>query len=179
MLTAVRTGAHCAPEVAMMKTACVFVLLITWPASGSAQSWSNEQQELIAQVKRCNDGWSDSIKHKKYELFERACPETEGAVFWYTNAEKPVVYEGATGLWSGSVAANRSATWSDLQATVIQIDGDLGLIYYSVVWTVEPNTGEARAVPTRRLTVFRRRNGSWLMAGGSVAPATGPPANAR
>ena len=114
-----------------------------------------------------------------YELFERACPETEGAVFWYTNAEKPVVYEGATGFWSGSSAANRSATWSDLQATVIQIDGDLGLIYYSVVWTVEPNTGEARSVPTRRLTVFRRRNGLWLMAGGSVAPATGPPANAR
>jgi hypothetical protein len=33
----------------MTKTACVFVLLMAWSTSGSAQSWSSEQQELIAQ----------------------------------------------------------------------------------------------------------------------------------
>jgi hypothetical protein len=49
----------------MTKTACVFVLLMAWSSSGSAQRWSSEQQELVAQVKRCNDGWSESIKQKK------------------------------------------------------------------------------------------------------------------
>ncbi|HZM61614.1 MAG TPA: nuclear transport factor 2 family protein [Vicinamibacterales bacterium] len=158
----------------MTKTAGVVVLLMAWSTSGSAQSWSSEQQELIAQVMRCNDGWSESIKHKKFDLFQTMCPETANAVYWYTNAERPVKYEGATGFWRGSADANRSATWADLQPTEIQIDGDLGLIYYSVVWTVETQAGETRRAPTRRLTVFRRVGKRWLMAGGSIASATAP-----
>ena len=50
----------------MTKTACVFVLLMAWSTSGSAQRWSSEQQELIAAVKRCN--------------IQTACPETAGAM---------------------------------------------------------------------------------------------------
>jgi hypothetical protein len=157
----------------MSNTAFVFVVFVTLSIAGSAQrSWSAEQQELIEQVKRCNDGWSDSIEQQRYELFAKACPETASAVYWYTNAEEPVRYDGAAGLWRRSADANRRATWADLQPTVIQIDGDLGLIYYSVVWTVEPKAGEARRNPSRRFTVFRRRNGQWLMAGGSIASVT-------
>ena len=73
----------------MTKTACVFVLLMAWSTSGSAQSWSSEQQELIAAVKRCNDGWSESIKQKKFDLFQTACPETASAVYWYTTQKGP------------------------------------------------------------------------------------------
>ena len=163
----------------MSKTAFVFVLLVTWSISGSAQNWSNEQQELIEQVKRCNNGWSESIKQQNYELFEKVCPETAGAVYWYTSAEEPVRYDGATGLWRRSADANRRATWADLQPTVIQIDGDLGLVYYSVAWTVEPKAGEARRNPSRRLTVFRRRNGQWLMAGGSISAVNAPSTGSR
>jgi len=159
----------------MTRTACVCALLMAWSTSGSAQSWSREQLELIAAVERCNDGWSESIKHKKFELFQTACPETASAMYWYTNAQKPVKYEQATGAWRGSADANRSATWADLQPIVIQIDGDLGLIYYSVVWTVEPNAGDRRQSPTRRLTVFRRVGQRWLMAGGSIASTAPPP----
>lgn len=159
----------------MTKTACVFVLLMAWSTSGSAQSWSREQQEIIAAVERCNDGWSESIKHKKFDLFRMACPETASAVYWYTNAERPVKYEGSSGFWRGSADANRSATWADLQPAEIQIDGDLGLIYYSVVWTVETTAGETRQAQSRRLSVFRRVGQRWLMAGGSIASATAPP----
>ena len=160
----------------MTKTAWVFVVLMTWSTASSAQSWSSEQQELIAQVKHCNDGWSASIKHKTFEKFRAACPETSGAVYWYTNSERPVKYEGSSGFWRGSADANRTATWAELQPIEIQIDGDLGLIYYSVVWTVETNAGERRQAPTRRLTVFRRVGTRWLMAGGSIGSATAPPA---
>ena len=73
----------------MTKTACVFVLLMAWSTSGSAQRWSSEQQELIAAVKRCNDGWSESIKQQKFDLFQTACPETASAVYWYTTQKGP------------------------------------------------------------------------------------------
>ena len=73
----------------MTKTAGVVVLLMAWSTSGSAQSWSSEQQELIAQVMRCNDGWSESIKHKKFDLFQTMCPETASAVYWYTMQKGP------------------------------------------------------------------------------------------
>ena len=49
----------------------------------SAQSWSPDQQAAIDQVRRCNDGWVESVAHKKFELHTSVCPETRDARFWY------------------------------------------------------------------------------------------------
>jgi hypothetical protein len=53
----------------------------------------------------------------------------------------------------------------------MQVDGDLALIYYAVTWTVEPVNGAIRQRPSHRLNVFKRVNGRWLMAGGTVTAA--------
>jgi Domain of unknown function (DUF4440) len=74
-------------------------------------------------------------------------------------------------VWSRSSAANRAVSWQDLKPISVQIDGDVALIYYSVTWTVVPMSGESRRNPSHRLTVFRRVNGQWLMAGGTIAAA--------
>lgn len=134
----------------------------------SAQTRSAGERELIDQLARCNDGWSESIARKDYALFATVCPETSEAVFWY-GGDAPVRYGGPNGLWSTSSASNRSVSWRDLQPVAVQIDGDTALVYYSVVWTVQPNDGQPQQRPSRRLTVFRRHDGRWLMAGGTVA----------
>lgn len=47
-----------------MKRIIIIMLLAASPAS--AQGWSPAQQEAIDQVTRCNDGWVESIAHKKF-----------------------------------------------------------------------------------------------------------------
>jgi len=150
-------------------------LFVTSPAIVPAQRWSTQQQEIIDQVRRCNDGWVASIEQRRFEAFDAVCPQTADAVFWYSAADRPVPYRGSNGFWSSTVAGIRSESWRDLQPVAVNVEGDLALIYYSVTWTLVPNTGEARDVPSRRLTVFQRRNGRWLMAGGTIAPASPVP----
>jgi ketosteroid isomerase-like protein len=136
----------------------------------SVRGWSSAQQEIIDQVRRCNDAWVASIAEKRFETYDAACPATEGAVFWYTTNPAPDTYKGPNGLWVKSSSENQSVSWSDLQPVAVQVDGDLAFIYYSVTWTVVPKSGQSTSNPSRRLHVFQRRNGRWLMAGGSVAP---------
>jgi hypothetical protein len=137
----------------------------------AAQNWSHEQQAVIDQIKRCNDGWVESIARKTFELYAKTCPETRDARFWYPGSAAPSQYGGPDGVWSRSSAANRAVSWQDLKAITVQIDGDVALIYYAVTWTVFPTSGESRRAPSHRLTVLRRINGQWLMAGGTIAAA--------
>jgi hypothetical protein len=102
-------------------------------------------------------------------VFDAVCPATEQALFWYTGDETPLTYRGANGGWARSTAELRSITWQDLHPVAVQIDADVAYIYYSVTWIPQPNTGPAAARHSRRLTVFQRRNGRWLMSGGSIA----------
>ena len=139
------------------------------PLAPPAQSWSPAQQEVIEQVRRCNDAWVASHVDRRFEVYDAVCPATEHAVFWYTGSEAPVTYKGPDGVWARSAAANRGYAWQDLQPVAVQVDGDVAYIYYSVTWLPEPKTGPAVPRRSRRLTVFQRRNGGWLMSGGSIA----------
>jgi hypothetical protein len=152
-----------------MKRIIIIMLLAASPAS--AQGWSPGQQEAIDQVTRCNDGWVQSIAHKKFELFTSVCPETRDARFWYPGGAAPDPYGGQNGVWARSSAANRAVSWQDLKPVAVHIDGDVALVYFAVTWTLVPNSGEPRRAPSHRLTVFRRINGQWLMAGGTIAAA--------
>jgi ketosteroid isomerase-like protein len=135
----------------------------------AAQSWSPAQQEIIEQIKRCNDAWVASIEQKRFEVYDAVCPATEQAVFWYTARDAPVAYKGSTGLWAGSSSQNRTVSWRDLEPVSVQVDGDVAYIYYAVTWTVEPQSGPKGDNRSRRLTVFHKRNGRWHMSGGSIA----------
>jgi hypothetical protein len=137
----------------------------------SAQTWTHEQQAVIDQIKRCNDGWVESIARKTFELYATPCPEAPEARFWYPGSAAPMPYGGPDGVWSRSSAANRAVSWQDLKPITVQIDGDVALAYYAVTWTVFPTSGESRRNSSHRMTVFRRVNGQWLMAGGTIAAA--------
>ena len=66
-----------------------------------------------------------------------------------------------------SVVARYAA--QGLQPVVVTVDSDVAYIYYSVTWTPQPLTGPAVPRTSRRLTVFQRQNGKWIMSGGTIA----------
>jgi ketosteroid isomerase-like protein len=152
--------------------------LLAPPIAAVAQSWSADQQEIIDFIARCNDAWSESLQRNDFERFAAACPESPDAVFWYTGGATPIRYSGDEGLWSVTAASGARSTWRDLAPTTVQIDGNLALIYYAVMWTVERPTGEVIDNPSRRMSVLRRENGEWRLLGGTVAAILPAPAAA-
>jgi len=159
-----------------MNPILVLVLLASGPVelqAPSAQKWSPAQQEIIDQIRRCNDAWVAAHVEKRFEVYDSVCPATEQAVFWYTGGDgTPVTYNGAKGTLAASILKTRGVSWKDLQPVAVQVDGDVAYIYYSVTWIPEPETGPASPRPSRRLTVFQFRGDRWLMSGGSIAPVT-------
>ena len=133
------------------------------------QSWSPAQQEIIDQIRRCNDAWVASHAEKRFEIYDSACPATDEAVFWYTGGAAPERYKGPNGVWASSIGRNRSIAWQDLQPVVVTVDTDVAYIYYSVTWTPQPVAGPALPRTSRRLTVLQRHKGKWIMSGGTIA----------
>jgi hypothetical protein len=154
-----------------VKRVIIIVIGVLFASPVSAQLWSPGEQSVIDQITRCNDAWMESIARKTFEVYAKSCPETREARFWYPSSAAPSPYGGPDGVWSRSSAANRAVSWQDLKPITVQIDGDVALAYYAVTWTVVPHSGESRQAPSHRLTVFRRVNGHWLMAGGTIAAA--------
>jgi ketosteroid isomerase-like protein len=145
------------------------VALLLWPVSTLAQSWSQAQLQIIDQTRRCNDGWSRSVEAKDFDLFADACPQADGAVYWYTNTPTPVAYAADKDVWPNAAASGNRVEWGSFEPNTVLVTGDTALIYYSIVWTIiAPDGGIVRA-PSRRLSVFERRDGSWLMAGGQIS----------
>jgi ketosteroid isomerase-like protein len=137
----------------------------------TGQTWSPAQQEIIEQIKRCNDAWVSSIEQKRFEVYDAVCPATDQAVFWYTGRDgAPAPYKGSNGLWTTSQSSqNRAFSWGDLEPVTVQIDGDVAYFYYGVTWSFESNEGTRTNNRSRRLTVFQKRNGRWYMSAGSIA----------
>jgi hypothetical protein len=90
-------------------------------------------------------------------------------VFWYTGGPAPITCGGDSGLWVSSAATGNLPTWSNLVPNTVQVQGDLALIYFEVLWTINTPDGQALQNPSRRMLVMRRVDGRWLVAGGTVA----------
>lgn len=155
----------------MTHTSLTVALLSALGASAAiaADELSAEQREIWNIVTACHDGWSQSMEHKDYELFSKSCPEEPGTVWWYTGGPAPLPYGGADGLWQRGAPQVKSASWSELEPVEVQIFGDVGLVYFSVVWTIEGVDGVVASNTTRRLSVLRRSEDGWRLVGGSVA----------
>ncbi len=151
-----------------MGTWILIFALAAAPMLAEAQDWSPAQQEIIDVIARCNDGWSQSLAAKEFQIFATVCPESPATVFWYTGRDTPIKYSGETGLWRLAAASGAVYSWSRLVPKTVDVNGDLALIYFDVTWVVEPPTGEKRTNPSRRLTVLRRTDGHWTLVGGAI-----------
>lgn len=113
---------------------------------------------------------SGAVQNFWEDVIIGACPETPEAVFWYTGAGMPIAYGGDDGLWRISASSGNAVSWQEMTPHVVQIDGDVALLYYSVTWLVTAPNGDVRRNPSRRFTVLRKLDGRWAMAGGTVVP---------
>ncbi|MCP4293318.1 MAG: nuclear transport factor 2 family protein [bacterium] len=70
---------------------------------------------------------------------------------------------------------NFRGTGYEIHDSEIQIEGDLGLVFYVASYFMETEDGKTGIVPLRSIDIFRRRDGKWNQAGShiSVIPNAG------
>ncbi len=142
-------------------------LLVAATSAAAQDSFTPEQRVVIDQIERCYDAWSASVAEQRYERFAADCPHDEGSLWWYTNADGPGTFRQ---VWNaGSQAGIVKNTWHDMKPVAVAIDGDLALVHIEVTWQPSNAAGDTLAVPSRRLTVLRRRADTWVQVGGSIA----------
>jgi ketosteroid isomerase-like protein len=140
----------------------------------NAQTFSAEQQAVIDQVRRCNDGWTAAVAGRDFERFADACPHDADALWWYTDTDQPGTFAQVFAFSSGQAARNQ---WRDFVPVSVRIDGDHAFVYYEITWQPTTADGETRTAPSRRFTAMRRDGGVWVQIGGSIAPIRPTPAS--
>lgn len=156
-----------------MRRVLPFVMILIIPFSASAQNWTPEQQEVIAQIKACWDAWRKANEQKDYTIWEKACPCIDDAPYWVTIDGAPMSSDflprGAKGLFSWDT---KRFDWLDLRPLAIRIDGDVALVQFYALWLVEDDKGDVNRIEQKRFEVFRKKNGKWTFIGGMVAPVS-------
>jgi len=152
----------------IVKSVILLLTLLANVAPCAAQTLSPRQQEVVDALTRCFDGWVQSFVDRAFSTFANACPQTDEPAYWYTENEEPVAYGGPSGLWAGLVGETSRYAWKDLHPISVLVDDDMALIYFTVTWSRTPISGAAVEATTRRMNVFRRRDGAWRMMAGMM-----------
>ena len=155
-----------------MKHLLLFLLIFFIPFTASAQNWTPEQQEVIAHIKTCWDGWIKAFEQKDRGLWDEVCPCAEGFTLWGTHNGAPASYENQTRGLSGGLFSrlNKKIDWLDLRPLSVKIDGDVALVHFYAIFVVENNKGEIARNEQKRFEVFRKKDGKWTLLGGMTTP---------
>ena len=140
------------------------------PASAVAQSWSDEEQELISQVEACWQADDDGA----YEGWVRVCNPANDMVSWWTGEPAPVTklkwWEGTEVDWHERYVR---VSW-DVRPINIRFYGDVGVIYY--YWTSQLRETDGGALVNEQggsVEMYRKAGDRWEYLGGMGFPITG------
>jgi hypothetical protein len=152
-----------------MQRLVLFALsVLTVAAPCAAQDLTAAQRDVVAALTRCFDGWVQSFVDRSFSTFAKACPQSAEAAFWYTDRDGPVAYGGDTGLWNSVIGSTQTYAWRALQPISVLLDDDLALVFFTVTWSRQPNSGAAVEAASKRMNVFRKKEGVWEMVGGMM-----------
>ena len=151
-----------------MRNALLLLPLLLIPAPASAQSWTQEEQELIDHIKMCWDAWIDTRPQPDHQRFFERCPWSEDVSMWWTNDGMPQTLERTVRNW---VNPPVDVMWLDLNPIAVRIWDDIGMVQMYAIWKAKTPEGLVNT-EYKRTEIFRRVNGRWVFMGGQGTPVS-------
>ncbi len=149
----------------------LFLFLALPPAQISAQTYSADQQAVIDQLERCFQNFWQAMSKSDFSVFEDACPCDEDFAVWNLSFGAPVGIEAVKDLFEQGVAAGPTPPIIILRPVRVKIAGDFAIAYYYVdTYQVDYDDLFLNFNAGMRMTVLRRVNRRWQLAGDMVAP---------
>lgn len=145
--------------------AVAFVFLL--PMVAHAQEWTVEQREVIEQLKTCWDIWEDALQAGDPDPWLEMCADP--AFTYWADEAVPAGIEMTRRAWGTWMESDYR--WVDLRPLVVTIHDDIAIMQFYGYWNEKRPNGRA-IVEGKRMEVFRKVNGRWLLLAGH---ATAPP----
>ena len=132
-----------------------------------AQQWTVEQREVIEQLKTCWDIWEDALQAGDPAPWLERCADP-GFTYWADEAV-PAGVEMTRRAWGTWMESDYQ--WLDLRPLVVTIHDDIAIMQFYGYWNEKRPDGRA-IIEGKRMEVFRKVDGRWLLLAGH---ATAPP----
>ena len=135
-------------------TLLLLAIAVAVPGSINGQTWSAEEQELMAFTQACWDGWRD----EEVEPYLDQCWEDD-ITFWWSEFLLPFGKEWTeqADVWFGVYDMAAFA----IQFHKITIHDDVAVINYQMIGVDKGPSGELENWATGRTDVLHRHDGEW------------------
>lgn len=145
----------------MKRILLVFSFMIACTITVYSQTWSAEQQQVIAQVKNCFDKWWAAVKTGDSASFRSACPCDADFAIWSTDFGAPIGIDEASSILK--FAKDPSIDhFQTIRPVRVKIVDNIAVMYYYQD-TYRGTLSDYSSFSAKRLTVLRKVSGRWQL----------------
>jgi hypothetical protein len=135
----------------------------------SAQQWTEEEQELLDNIKGCWDSWVEAVQKQSFDIHLKKCAMADNYSMWWTNEGAPTGPEGDRR--NLALFHSLDEKWIDIRPAAIRIHDNVAIVQFYGYWqpTVD---GKPVMSEYKRTEVFVKKDGRWTSIGGQGTPVS-------
>ena len=150
----------------------LLVVLVTYfllPITALAQSWTEQEQELLDHIAICWDAWLEGLEKNKPEIWVEKCNTNEKYSMWWTDQGAP---EGLDVIKRNfETFRTIDLDWIDIRPVAIKVFDNVGIVQFYGYWKAKTEDGSV-TTEYKRTEVFLKVDGKWSFLGGQGTPVT-------
>ena len=145
-----------------------FALVLVFPQTLAAQSWTAEEQEIIALNQSCWDAWAA----EDIDAVRSTCNEHVDARGWWTPDAVPSVgwFEKNAERWFAAFGPRDSWVYWEVRPVSVRIFDNTALIHFWATHTHEDSQGDTATQTHKHLNIWQQIDDQWTWIGGMVVP---------
>jgi hypothetical protein len=147
----------------------LLVLCIILPFTAFAQTWSEQEQELLDHIAMIWDAWMEAVDQKNVEIFVEKSNQAKNSLMWWTTQGAPEGLDAVRRNWES--ISTTDVNWIDIRPVAIRIYENVGIVYFYGYWTAKTEDGSV-TTEYKRTEVYLKVDGKWSFIGGQGTPVS-------
>jgi len=139
------------------------------PLTTLAQTWNEQEQELLDQLETCWDAWMEAVEQNNPELWIEKCNPAKNYSMWWTEEGAPQGIDAVKRDWE--TIRKVDVRWIDIRPVAIRIFDNVGIVQFYGYWKANTETGPV-TTEYKRTEVFLKVDGKWSFIGGQGTPVS-------
>jgi hypothetical protein len=147
----------------------LLVLCIIFPFTALAQTWSEQEQELLDHIAMCWDAWMEAVDQNNPEIYAEKSNDAKNSIMWWTDQGAPAGFDAARRNWES--IRTTDVDWVDIRPVAIRIYDNVGIVYFYGYWIAKTEAGNV-TTEYKRTEVYLKVDGKWSFIGGQGTPVS-------
>jgi ketosteroid isomerase-like protein len=149
-----------------MKKLIVLIAFII-PYNLCAQNWTTEEKAVLEKVKLGWQLWEDAVNQNDLSIWLKKVPADTWTA-WFLPDGGLFTFEDSKRYFEMYIKDIARYYWINITPVKIQVNGDLGYMWYYAMYAEERNDGTTVNIEQKRFAVYRKINGEWRWEAGMI-----------